>query len=655
MWILDCYSKKGRIFLWLKDKRIKRVYFKFPNYFYLYLPEQSIHTEMLSAIESLYKVEDCEIRTIYGSLKGFKIYAGRDVAEKIEIQAKDAKLFNVDLRPEQKWMADKGVFPCSNGGGRFDLDFELPLSIASVDIKGDFLDPKIEKAEFNGKELKGSENEIVKDLISLVEAEDPDLIIMSDADFWMHRIQSIAIKLGIKNTISRTGRFLKISQKFYWSYGRAKLRKSALLPEGRILIDSSAFNYRETGLNGIMIASRISAISPNLASRLSPGTLISLYEIYEALRKGIAVPFRKSDAERRKSLEELKSIDKGGMIFQPVPGLYEKVWQLDFTSMYPSIIVKYNLSPETLECNDKHGFLSEILKPLLELRIRAKRAKKDQKIEEGLRNRYTEIDFMLKWLLVTCFGYTGYRNAKFGRIEVHEEICRIGREILIRTKEIAEELGFEILHGIVDCLWLRGEAIEELRKRVENEIGLPFELEKYDWIVFLPMKDCSGAYNRYYGRLSSGEMKIRGVYARKGDTPEYVRRMQIECFKKLSEAKNCEEIAKIYPEVVAIFSKFLENLRYADPGELIVKRILGTYRHSKNTLEASAVREYRKLGIRTLPGTRLEFLVVDSRRRIVKLRDFQDFDRNYYLNFLERAWSEIEFLFRVNRLKKSLT
>ena len=24
---------------------------------------------------------------------------------------------------------------------------------------------------------------------------------------------------------------------------------------------------------------------------------------------------------------------------------------------------------------------------------------------------------VLKWLLVTCFGYTGYRNARFGRIE----------------------------------------------------------------------------------------------------------------------------------------------------------------------------------------------------------------------------------------------
>ncbi|MEM2086129.1 MAG: hypothetical protein QXF06_01835 [Archaeoglobaceae archaeon] len=163
MWILDCYSKRGRIYLWLKDKRVKKVHFDYPDHFYLFLPDPSLHVEMLSALESLYSVEECEIRTIYGSLKGLKVHAGREVAEKIEIQARDAKLFNVDVRPEQKWMAEKGVFPCSNGESRFDPDFEIPLSVVRAEIKGNFFDQKIERIFFNGKELSGSENWIVKD------------------------------------------------------------------------------------------------------------------------------------------------------------------------------------------------------------------------------------------------------------------------------------------------------------------------------------------------------------------------------------------------------------------------------------------------------------------------------------------------------------
>jgi len=52
------------------------------------------------------------------------------------------------------------------------------------------------------------------------------------------------------------------------------------------------------------------------------------------------------------------------------------VSQFDFTSRYPSIIVKYNLSPETLVHPEKAGFLSGVISPLLSLRIETKRRKK---------------------------------------------------------------------------------------------------------------------------------------------------------------------------------------------------------------------------------------------------------------------------------------
>jgi hypothetical protein len=42
------------------------------------------------------------------------------------------------------------------------------------------------------------------------------------------------------------------------------------------------------------------------------------------------------------------------------------------------------------------------------------------------------------------------------------------------------------------------------------------EVDSYNWIAFLPMSDGSGTYNRYFGRLVTGKMKIRGAVARKG-------------------------------------------------------------------------------------------------------------------------------------------
>ena len=89
---------------------------------------------------------------------------------------------------------------------------------------------------------------------------------------------------------------------------------------------------------------------------------------------------------------------------------------------------------------------------MLNLRIETKMLKKTHK-------DYAGIDSVLKRMLVTFFGYTGYRNAKFGQIQVHERITETSRELLMQIKEMAENMGYEVLHGIVDCLWVIGEPI----------------------------------------------------------------------------------------------------------------------------------------------------------------------------------------------------
>ena len=336
-------------------------------------------------------------------------------------------------------------------------------------------------------------------------------------------------------------------------------KESALIPDGRILIDTEqSFVYQEGGLEGVLMAARLSGLPPNLASRFTPGTLISSYEVYEAVKQGIAVPFRKSDPEMIRHISRLQAADRGGMMFQPVPGIYENVEEIDFTSLYPSIIVQSNLSPETIEHPERAGFLPAALKPLLDLRITTKRLKKTDP-------RFAGIDSILKWMLVTCFGYTGYKNAKFGRIEVHEGITGRSRDILIRTKDIAEELGFTVLHGIVDCLWVQGSAVAMLKQKVENEIGILTEIEHFNWIVFLPMNDGSGAYNRYFGRLSDGSVKVRGIAARRHDTPEFVRSMQSRMLEVMAGAESIAALKDRKEEIRNIFRETVKCLPAADP------------------------------------------------------------------------------------------
>jgi DNA polymerase, archaea type len=650
MWIFDSYYK-GCVELWSRERGLSKVSAAYPPSFYMYLNDTANYSEMIEALENRFRAEECSFKTIFGILQGYRIFASRKVAEKIEIQTRyGAELYNVDVRQDQRYMAEHDIFPCGDRDeSRFSPDFEVPLTSLEIQVVGDPSMPgEINRVEvLNGyrRLLEGPERQVISDLMDLIKSHNPDLILCPYADTWVPLMIRKARRYGLEPTISRTGFFRQMSSKSYWSYGKVNHKDGAMIPEGRILIDTAkSFVYAESGLKGVLMASRLSGLSPNLTSRFTPGTLISSYEVFEALRRGIAVPFRKRDAEGLRNISDLRACDKGGMMFQPEPGVYEKVHQIDFTSLYPSIIVKYNLSPETIEHPEMKGFLSTVLSSLLNLRIETKSLKKTNP-------DYAGIDSVLKWMLVTCFGYTGYRNAKFGQIQVHERITGISRELLMQVKELAESLDFQVLHGIVDCLWVIGEPISAFKEAVERETGILTEVDSYDWITFLPMSDGSGAYNRYFGRLSTGKMKIRGVMARKGDTPEYVRRMQQDLFDVLAKARSREELRRIEPMAQEVRKRYMLELESADVRELAIHRRLSRVNYSRRCAEASAVRAYQKRGLSLAPGMEIGYVVKDaSRWEVDTERHASEFDAAYYEKLLGKAWEEIAFVF--NRFEK---
>ena len=631
--------------IWERGPGARRTTVPFPPSFLLHLPDPHAHWELLEGLESRFPVEECTFRTVYGPLAGFRVQAGREVAEAVEQQSRfEARIFNADLRADQCYMAGKGVFPCGEDGeSRFSTDPACDLPAMEIEVLDNPYAPgpvTALAATFEGRRelLEGSEKAILSDLGGLVQSLDPDVVLAPLGDMWIPRLVARARNYGVETGLSRSGRFRRLSGKSYWSYGRTEYRVGALIPDGRLLVDTrQSFHYRESGLAGILLGARLAALPPNLAARFTSGTLISSYEVYEALRLGIAVPFRKNDPEAVRRFAELRAADRGGMMFQPVPGVYAAVHEIDFSSLYPSLIVRDNLSPGTLACPGRQGFLPAVLSPLLAMRLETKQ----KKVADP---RYAGLDSILKWMLVTCFGYTGYRNAKFGRIEVHESITGHARDVLLQARDIAEVLGFSVLHGIVDCLWVQGGPIGALKARVEEETRLHTAVDAYDWLVFLPMADGSGAYNRYYGRLTGGSLKVRGIAARRGDTPAYIRAVQQELLEVLRGARTLPELAALRDTVSDRYREARENLPEVSPKELALCRQVSRldYRHA--CPEASAVQACRAEGIELSPGMEVSYVVTDARTWSVAL-DWKAsrFDLGFYRQLLEKAWDEVLF------------
>jgi DNA polymerase, archaea type len=646
VWILDSAGRDG-VDLWYRDGGVKCRHHEYDPPFYLYLPDPSAYHEMIDALGEHYRTEACTFRTLFGDLDGFSIQAGRAVAEAIEQQTQGAaQLFNVDVRRDQRFMAEQGIFPCGEADEtRYSPDFRYDLCQVEIRIH----DPPARSALCTDVEfihertelLRGTGSTVVTDLFTHIEDLDPDVILMSQADLWMPKFRRYAQEEGIVLPFSRNGHYRRMDSRSYWSYGRVEHKDGALLPDGRVLIDTDqSFVYREGGLDGVFMAARLSGLSPNLVSRFTPGTLISSYEVYEAVKRGIVVPFRKADVEVVRKLADLQDADRGGMMFQPVAGVYGNVDEIDFTSMYPSIIVNSNLSPETLAPTCRKGFLASVLEPVVTLRRETKKRRKTDA-------RYAGIDSLLKWMLVTCFGYTGYKNAKFGRIEVHEAITRRSREILTQTKDIAESRGFCVLHGIVDCLWVQGTAVNDLCDEVTGKTGLFIDVGHFDWIVFLPLSDGFGAYNRYYGRLSDGSLKVRGIAARRHDTPEYIRAMQQEMLEIMATARTPADLAGVRDRVCHTYRNAAAMLPHADPAMLAITRRISRTTYAHRCIEGAAVQAYRDAGVGIAPGMKISYIVRDARTyRVDPGWAAERFDLQYYRGLLDKAWNEISYAFR---------
>ncbi len=101
--------------LWGREKGLTKVSAAYPPSFYTHLDDPTGHMEMIEGLESHYEVEECNFRTIYGTLQGYRIFASRKVAEKIEKRTcYEAQLYNVDVRQDQRYMAEHDIFPCMN-------------------------------------------------------------------------------------------------------------------------------------------------------------------------------------------------------------------------------------------------------------------------------------------------------------------------------------------------------------------------------------------------------------------------------------------------------------------------------------------------------------------------------------------------------------
>ncbi len=701
-WLFDVYPDydRNRMVCWLKtesgvDKIVDADYF--PNFY--------VHGERrrLKEIEdwlSSVPVRDVSFerrKLRLGSQELFDVLSVtpatysdlRYLAGEIDSRGRyrDFTLYNVDIRLSQRYTMEKGVFPMAFIeivrdfillDEQWAIHYDIPrLSRVEMGVKVHgrskikrFSD-SIHSIKLGDRIVRGrDEREMLLELAQRMGMVDPDVVLTRNGDsFLFPYLHGRAAENDILEEFQLGREASLVSPrregKSYFSYGRILYRPPKYTLRGRIHIDmGSSFLHMESGLYGLIDLARISNIPPQEIAKLSPGTAVSAMQVNQAMRDGHPVMWKKNLPEEFKTAKELLVCDKGGFIFEPKVGLHENVLEIDFTSLYPSIMVRFNISPETVlceccpdsnhrvpeigyhVCEKKIGLIPRVLSPVIRRRMVFKRLAKEKREE-----RAKEKSDILKWLLVCSFGYTGYRNARYGKIECHESITAYGREILLKSAEIADQHGFEVLHGIVDSLWLRGEGDEQkLIEHISGHIGIPVEREGvYKWIVFLPCKTFDvGAMNRYYGMFEDGKMKIRGIEARRHDTCELVRRAQMEMLDVFAKAESVKEFKENVPEALEVLRKWVKRVRKED---VDLEDLILTLRISKSLKEYSvfnnqvaALTQLKEEDVEVHPGEVIRFVLLDSESKIADerlrvadlLEGGETYDKEKYIELLCR-------------------
>jgi DNA polymerase-2 len=469
---------------------------------------------------------------------------------------------------------------------------------------------------------------------------DPDLLLTAWGDTWLlpHLMQA-SRESGLHLPLNRDEgqAVLERKEHTYFSYGQIVYRGRQVQLRGRWHLDRhNAMLWNDYALEGVLEMARVTRQPVQDAARLSPGTGISSMQFVTALQNDILIPWHKQQAETPKTAIGLLQADMGGMVYQPTVGLHRDVGGIDFVSMYPGIMVRFNISPEVPRAGagalsgagqglepapGEPGIIPLTLAPLLNKRLALKSALLTLHRHDCRRPVYQSLASAHKWLLVTCFGYLGYKNARFGRIESHEAVTAYGREALLRAKEAAEEMDYEILHMYVDGLWVQKPGckspsdFEALLADITARTGLPISMDGvYRWVVFLASRQNARVPvpNRYFGVFQDGSVKVRGIEARRHDTAPFIAEAQMRLLEILARAPDADALGEVLPLAKAYVRKQLKLLRSGGvPVEKLLisqklSRELGEY--SSPSPSARAVRQMQAAGKTVRPGQRVRFL-----------------------------------------------
>jgi DNA polymerase I len=198
-------------------------------------------------------------------------------------------------------------------------------------------------------------------------------------------------------------------------------------------------------------------------ARMASGRHVEWYLIKKSYKYGNLVPNKAQSSEQ--SRREGVHVE-GGYVKEPVQGLHENIVYFDFRSLYPTVIIAKNISPDSLTNDDEidchitpeyghkfrktpEAFIPSAIGKILQDRIRIKTLMK-QSEDERQRQVLDVQQQALKRLANTIYGLYNHSTFRWYSLECSEAITAWGRDFLKKTMEDSEKHGFKPVYADTD-------------------------------------------------------------------------------------------------------------------------------------------------------------------------------------------------------------
>ena len=497
------------------------------------------------------------------------------------------KALNVSLPPELRLLAFDIEVYNPKGAPHPDRDPVIIISLANS--KGEVKQLVAEKGVAN-PDLK-----LIKDFVNYVRTYDPDIIVGYNSNgfdwpYLIKRSERLGVKLDVgrvKGGVPRTSAYGHISvpgrlnvdlYNFAEEIPEVKIKSleevadylGVMRKSERVIIPwydlykywdddrrrATLLKYaRDDVVSTIGLADKFIPFAMQLASltglpldqvgAASVGFRLEWYLMRAAFKFNELVPNR---------VERPYEPYRGAIVLEPRKGVHENIAVLDFSSMYPNLMIKYNIGPDTYvggECpNDqcyvipglgyrfrKHppGFYKTVLETLLRLRKEIRETMKKLPRDSPEFRVLDERQKALKVLANASYGYMGWVGARWYFRQGAEAVTALGRDTIRKAIEIAESLGLKVIYGDTDSLFTTydRDKVSKFIESVKNSLGLEIKVDKVYRRVFF-----TEAKKRYVGLTMDGVIDIVGFEAVRGDWTEIAKEVQEEVAKiVLAEGK----------------------------------------------------------------------------------------------------------------------